>query len=239
MPYLERIVWAPRSAAAQLDRLHPDGDGCGRLSCRCIDRRAYSLPVLNQALAGAFRNTSYRPPSDTALLRPRPWPCERSKPLSLPGRREEFEERTSRAKRWLLSAKPFSIEERSMPTQRAGRRGRIRSGTRAFVKALKSNQNQDGSWSQLPGVRPKRMPRAKRFTPCMFQGMCDKRSRLQKGVEWLLRNQLADGCGSHPRGPCRCNPIRSKASQTAGINSSRKRIQLGNNGVAFHAPDKR
>src|SRR5438046_4845854 len=69
---------------------------------------------LNQYPDGAFRNSSYRPPTEfspftTTAVALRPIPL-----YPLPGPREELKERVGRAKRWLLSATASSTEERSM-----------------------------------------------------------------------------------------------------------------------------
>ena len=149
---------------------------------------------LNQALDGAFRNTSYRPPSEYGAFTTTAVALRAIKLYPLPGRREEFEERVSRAKRWLLSAKPFSIEERSMQLIALADAGASTSERAPFVKALKSAQNQDGSWSQLAGVRSDAYATGQALYALHIAGSVPTKDPVyQKGVEWLLRNQLADG----------------------------------------------
>jgi hypothetical protein len=149
---------------------------------------------LNQALDGAFRNTSYRPPSEYSAFTTTAVALRAIKLYPLPGRREEFEERISRAKRWLLSAKPFSIEERSMQLNALADAGASVSERAPFVKALKSAQNQDGSWSQLPGIRSDAYATGQALYALYVSGDVPAKDPVyQKGVEWLLRNQLADG----------------------------------------------
>ena len=63
-----------------------------------------------------------------------------------------------------------------------------------FVKALKATQNQDGSWSQLPGVRADAYATGEAlYALHVSGGVATSDSAYQKGVQWLLRNQLADG----------------------------------------------
>src|SRR4029434_92743 len=107
---------------------------------------------------------------------------------------EEFEERVTRAKRWLLSAKPFSMEERSMQLHALADAGASASARAPSVQALKSAQNQDGSWSQLPGIGPDVYATGQALYALHVSGDVPvKDPAYQKGVEWLLQNQLADG----------------------------------------------
>ena len=63
-----------------------------------------------------------------------------------------------------------------------------------FVKALKSAQNQDGSWSQLPGVPADAYATGEALYALHLSGnVAINDPGYQKGVQWLLRNQLADG----------------------------------------------
>src|SRR4029453_13870487 len=91
---------------------------------------------LNQYPDGAFRNASYRPPSEYGPFTPTALGPRASKLFPIPGRAEEFTERLSRAKRWLLSAKPFSTEERSMQLNGLADAGTAASERAPFVKAF-------------------------------------------------------------------------------------------------------
>src|SRR5436190_4810751 len=69
---------------------------------------------LNQYPDGGFRNSSYRPPTVFSPFTTTAVVLRSIKLYPIPGRREEFRERVERAKRWLLSTKAYSTEERSM-----------------------------------------------------------------------------------------------------------------------------
>ncbi len=149
---------------------------------------------LNQYPDGAFRNASYRPPSEYAPFTTTALALRAIKLYPIPGRAEEFEERVSRAKKWLLSAKPYSNEERSMQLNALADAGASAAERAPFVKALKAAQNQDGSWSQLPGVRADAYATGEALYALHFSGgVPTNDAAYQKGVQWLLRNQLADG----------------------------------------------
>jgi Squalene-hopene cyclase C-terminal domain/Ankyrin repeat len=149
---------------------------------------------LNQAPDGAFRNTSYRPPSEYSPFTTTAVALRAIKLYPLPGRREEFKERASRAKRWLLSAKPFSLEERSMQLNALADAGASASERASFVKALKAIQNQDGSWSQLPGIPADAYATGQALYALRVSGDVPTKDPVyEKGVQWLLQNQLSDG----------------------------------------------
>ena len=63
-----------------------------------------------------------------------------------------------------------------------------------FVKALKAAQNQDGSWSQLPGMPGEAYATGEALYALHVSGTVPAKDPIyQRGVQWLLRNQLPDG----------------------------------------------
>src|SRR5579871_612002 len=63
---------------------------------------------------GSWRTTSYRPPSEYSPFATTAVVLEAIRLYPLPGRRAEFEERFSRAKKYLLTHKAYSGEEHCM-----------------------------------------------------------------------------------------------------------------------------
>jgi ankyrin repeat protein len=149
---------------------------------------------LNQYPDGAFRNSSYRPPSEYGPFTTTALALRSIKLYPIPGRREEFQERVSRAKKWLLSAKPYSTEQRSMQLNGLGDAGASASERAPFVKGLMAAQNPDGSWSQVPGTRADAYATGQALYALHVSGNVPVNDPVyQKGVQWLLRNQLPDG----------------------------------------------
>ena len=149
---------------------------------------------LNQYPDGAFRNSSYRPPTEYSPFTTTAVALRSIKLYPIPGRREEFKERVDRAKRWLLSQKASSAEERSLQLNALADAGASASERAPFVKALKAAQNEDGSWSQLPNVRADAYATGEALYALYVSGGVPSNDPVyQRGVQWLLRNQLADG----------------------------------------------
>jgi ankyrin repeat protein len=149
---------------------------------------------LNQFPDGSFRNNSYRPPSEHGPFTTTALALRAIKLYPIPGRREEFEQRVSRARQWLISAKAYSVEERAMQLNGLADSGASDSERAPFVEALKAAQNPDGSWSQLPGVRADAYATGEALYALHLSGkVATTDPTYRKGVEWLLRNQLEDG----------------------------------------------
>ena len=143
---------------------------------------------------GAWRTTSYRPPEEYGPFTTTAVALRAIRLYPIPGRREEFDDRFARARRWLLAAKAYSIEERSMQLNALADAGATVSERAPFVNALKAAQAGDGSWSVLPGIAGEAYATGEAlYALHVSGGVPTTDPTYQKGVSWLLRNQLADG----------------------------------------------
>lgn len=143
---------------------------------------------------GAWRTTSYRPPEEYGPFTTTAVALRAIRLYPIPGRREEFEARLARARRWLLSAKADTTEERSMQLNALADAGASLSERAPFVEALKAAQTRDGSWSMVPGTPGEAYATGEALYALHLSGEVPTRDPVyQKGVDWLLRNQLADG----------------------------------------------
>src|SRR5215469_8915802 len=149
---------------------------------------------INQFPDGSWKLTSYRPPAEYSPITTTAVALRAIKLYPIPGRREEFKERFGRAKKWLLTAKAESEEERSMQLLGLADAGAPASERAPFVKALKILQNADGSWSLLPGYPGEAYATGEALYALHAAGEVPTRDPVYaRGMEWLLRNQLSDG----------------------------------------------
>jgi ankyrin repeat protein len=150
--------------------------------------------LMNQFPDGSWRLTSYRPPAEYSPFTTTAVVLRAMRLYPIPGRREDFKVRFGSAKKWLLSTKAVSEEERSMQLLGLADAGATVSERAQFVKALKSSQNADGSWSLLPGYPGEAYATGQAlYALHIGGGVSTKDPTYEKGVEWLLGNQLSDG----------------------------------------------
>jgi squalene-hopene/tetraprenyl-beta-curcumene cyclase len=149
---------------------------------------------INQFPDGAWRTTSYRPPEEYGPFATTAVALRAIRLYPIPGRREEFKERLARAKRWLLSAKAVSEEERAMQLNGLADAGATVAERAPFVKSLQAAQNQDGSWSLLPGYPGEAYATGEALYALHVSGDVPIKDLVyEKGVRWLIGNQLDDG----------------------------------------------
>jgi ankyrin repeat protein len=149
---------------------------------------------INQVPDGVWRTTSYRPPEEYGPFATTAVALRAIRLYPIPGRREEFQERLARAKKWLLSAKAVSEEERAMQLNGLADAGATAAERAPFVKSLEAAQNQDGSWSLLPGYPGEAYATGEALYALHVSGAVSTGEPVyQKGVRWLLGNQLDDG----------------------------------------------
>ncbi|MGA2212590.1 MAG: ankyrin repeat domain-containing protein [Bryobacteraceae bacterium] len=147
-----------------------------------------------QLADGSWRTNSYRPPEEYGPFTTTAVVLRSIKLYPIPGRREEFRDRIARAKRWLLSAQASSQEERSMQLIALADAGASATERAPFVSALRAAQNREGSWSLVPGVPGEAYATGEALYALHVSGEVSTSDAVyQRGVEWLLRNQLADG----------------------------------------------
>ena len=195
MPYLEpmRLGSTIGGASNTLGYTLMGMGAAGYPADALTDAHIHYLSI-HQSPDGAWRNNSYRPPEEYSPFTTTAVVLRAIKLYPIPGRREEFESRLSNAKRWLLSAKAYSVEERAMQLNGLADAGASASERAPFVKALKAAQNSDGSWSQLPGIPSEAYATGEALYALHVSGDVPTSDPVyQKGVQWLLRNQLADG----------------------------------------------
>lgn len=151
--------------------------------------------IATQQLAnGSWWTISYRPPSEYSPVSTTAVALRAIQLYPIPGRRAEFTERVARAKKFLLSFQSTSAEERAMRLNGLAWAGATTAERAPAVKAIREAQNADGSWSQVPGIRGDAYATGQALYALHASGgVTTQDPTYQKGTQWLLKNQLADG----------------------------------------------
>jgi ankyrin repeat protein len=150
--------------------------------------------VLHQTKDGSWKTRSYRPPADgshfayTAL-------ALRGLQLYAPkGRGQEIEPRLARARSWLLHTTAMETEDKASRLLGLGWAEAGAEPIREAVALLLREQREDGGWAQLPGL-PSDAYATGQVLYALHEGgkfpVTDP--AYQRGVNFLLRTQLADG----------------------------------------------
>jgi ankyrin repeat protein len=195
MPYLEqmRLGTTIGGAANTLGYTLMGMAAAGYPADALTDAHVHYFSI-HQSADGAWRNGSYRPPEEYSPFTTTAVVLRAIRLYPIPGRREEFETRVAHAKRWLLSAAPYSTEERSMQLNGLADAGASAAERGASVRALKATQNADGSWSQLPGMPAEAYATGEALYALHISGDVPVKDGVyQRGIQWLLKNQLSDG----------------------------------------------
>lgn len=110
-----------------------------------------------------------------------------------PGRKAEFDKRIERASSWLAAATPQSTEDRDMQLLGLKWAGADRRSLDGHVKELMGLQNADGGWAQTPGLGSDAYATGQALYTLHELGVSASDPAWRRGVEFLLRTQLADG----------------------------------------------
>jgi Ankyrin repeats (3 copies)/Squalene-hopene cyclase C-terminal domain/Ankyrin repeat len=161
--------------------------------------------VLRQKTDGRWLAEAYRPPEDgsdfmfTAL-------AVRGLQVYTPkGRRKEIEARISMARDWLKRAKPSETVDRVFHCLGLHWANAGSEAVQEAVSCLLREQREDGGWAQLPTL-PSDAYATGQVLYALHEagGLSALDPVFQRGVEFLLRTQLADGSWYVPT---RCFPV--------------------------------
>ena len=110
-----------------------------------------------------------------------------------PGRKPEFDQRIQKAAAWLKAANPRSTEDRNM--QLLGMQwGHLDRGSlEQPFKNLIALQRADGGWAQTPELASDAYGTATVLYTLHELGVASSDAAYRRGVNYLLRTQLADG----------------------------------------------
>lgn len=151
--------------------------------------------LLRQKADGSSPALMPRPPSEgssftnTALvLRAlRKWPAKE------PAQQQRIERAFESGKQWLLKNEPKDTEDRAFHLRGIATAGAEKKRIEAARARLLEDQNEDGSWSQLPNLKGDAYATGLVLMALRETGTPADDTAYRKGVQFLVRTQHADG----------------------------------------------
>lgn len=147
-----------------------------------------------QASDGHWNNYLPRPPIQSSDVGSTAWGLQALKLYPLPGRRQEFQERIEKAARWLKAVQPRFTDERVMQLLGLSWAGEPPESLQPQAAALLAEQRGDGGWAQHPGLASDTYATGSAlYALHEAAGVSPEDSAYQRGIRFLLKQQLADG----------------------------------------------
>jgi ankyrin repeat protein len=201
--YLQSVAWIKgRQEMLYQDVRFPGGDTTasyllwgldadGHKRDRATDAVIHHLGAA-QAIDGGWRVRADRPPIESGRVTPTALSIHALRLYAIPGRKVEFDARIRRAARWLSTYRARTGEEKAMRllglTWAEASSGSIRDA----AAQLSAAQRPDGGWAQLETLPSDAYATGQALYALHTAGQLRDQA-LQKGVRFLLQNQLADG----------------------------------------------
>jgi hypothetical protein len=160
--------------------------------------------VLHQHPDGHWQPEAYRPPDEGSPFLFTALAARGLQVYSSPGRRNEISVRIARARQWLASATPAEAVDLAYQLLGLGwTQASVKDIDKAVATVL-SQQREDGGWAQLP-LLPSDAYATGQMLVALHEagGLPATAPAYRRGVEFLLRSQLADGSWFVPT---RCFP---------------------------------
>jgi ankyrin repeat protein/mono/diheme cytochrome c family protein len=157
------------------------------------DSQVHHLSVIQQP-DGSWAWNLPRPPIQSSAIGATALGVQALKHYGIPGRQREFDERVQRARAWLGKAQAESAEERAYQLLGLAWAGERTGKLKPLTEALIREQRSDGGWGQLANLPSDAFATGQALYALLGSGQLPGRHEVvQKGVRFLLRNQLEDG----------------------------------------------
>ncbi len=150
--------------------------------------------VLRQRQDGSWRSPVYRPPQDASEFTFTALAARGLAVFAAKGRSEEIAQRITRAREWLVHAVPSETEDKAFHLLGLVWTNADRGLIQKSVAALVREQRADGGWAQLATLRSDAYATGEvLYSLHTAAGLATSDPEYRRGVEFLLRTQLADG----------------------------------------------
>ncbi|HEX8028679.1 MAG TPA: prenyltransferase/squalene oxidase repeat-containing protein, partial [Vicinamibacterales bacterium] len=139
-------------------------------------------------------NESRRPPMNAGDFQAAAVAVYAIKNYTPPGGEASSEKAIARAVAWLENASPMTTQDRAFQSLALMWAGKGQDSARRSARSLVAMQRSDGGWSQLPGMDSDAYATGQALFALASAGaMPAADPAYQKGVDYLLRTQAADG----------------------------------------------
>jgi ankyrin repeat protein len=161
--------------------------------------------VLHQHRDGRWPTEAYRPPEDGSAFLFTALAVRGLERYASQGRRPEIAARVGRARRWLLQAQPLETVDRAFQLLGLWWAHAPAEDIERMASILARQQREDGGWAQLPTLSSDAYATGQvLFALHEAARMPAGALAYRRGVEFLMRTQLADGSWYVPT---RCFPV--------------------------------
>jgi ankyrin repeat protein len=157
------------------------------------DAAVHHLAMI-QGKDGQWHNNIPRPPIQTSDIGATALATHALQTYPLPGRKAELAERVERASKWLWHQHPDNTEGRIYQLLGLSWAGESAGKLETLAKALIKEQRPDGGWAQLLGLSSDAYATAQAvYALRVAAALPASNPNVDKGVRYLLANQLEDG----------------------------------------------
>ena len=161
---------------------------------RGLAREVYAVTVASRQHAdGSWETIDNRPPQSWSRVTATTIALKAIRAYMPSNRQSEVEERTARARAWLLAAHPRDTEDRAFQILGAIEAGADRAVLSSMADALRAEQRPDGGWAQLPSRSSDAYATGEALVTLFEAGVGPATSAFQRGLSYLLQTQEPDG----------------------------------------------
>jgi hypothetical protein len=150
--------------------------------------------VLHQHQGGSWPAEAYRPPEDGSAFLFTALAVRGLQAYAPQGRQTEIAARVGRARLWLIQNRPREMVDSAFQLLGLKWSGASAAEVEKAAGVLRSQQREDGGWAQLPTL-PSDAHATGQVLFALHEagGLASDAPAYRRGVEFLLRTQLADG----------------------------------------------
>jgi ankyrin repeat protein len=160
---------------------------------RATDALVHYL-VLRQRQDGRWQQENYRPPDEASDFQFTALAIRGLRAYAPKGRSREIAARVDRARRWLQSTEPVDTVDRGFQVLGLGWANAEPESIKNAVTKLLGEQREDGGWAQVPTLASDAYASGlSLYALHEGGGVPVDHPAYRRGVEFLLRTQLADG----------------------------------------------